>query len=267
MKRINRNAEPAQLENYRTTNPSSTWEQMRGDALGRTAYGVTRSRLISDQGGICAFCEIDIRDNDPYKCRVEHFHPKSDTSTPHNWALDWSNMFGVCMGGSQRHQKSPHTLEPLSENLSCDAYKDMMIRNGDLDEQCEGWIINPVGIPDSPCLFRLEKHTGCLFPDEDQCRDVTLPDNRHASTLLLVQYTIKMLNLNCSRLCEARKQVIWNIEHNKKRPRVRGVSPQQALHELAERYFRQRWPGFFTTIRLCLGPAAEQYLTDARFQG
>ena len=40
-----------------------------------------------------------------------------------------------------------------------------------------------------------------------------------------------------------------------------------ALRTLAERYFRQPWPGFFTTIRLCLGAAAEQYLTDTGFQG
>jgi hypothetical protein len=29
---------------------------------------------------------------------------------------------------------------------------------------------------------------------------------------------------------------------------------------LAQYYLRQRWPGFFTTIRLCLGEAVEDYL-------
>lgn len=267
MKRVEKPAEPAQLETYRIANPASTWEQMRADALGRTAYDITRAQLIGGQGGLCAFCEIDIRDNDSLKCRVEHFHPKSDTATAHNWALDWQNMLGVCMGGSQRYQQPPHALEPLPENLSCDAHKDQMIRTNRLAEQCEGWIINPVDLPASLCLFFLEKSTGCLLPDVDQCAVVNLPGNRYPSTLELVQHTIDMLNLNCDRLCQARRHVLWDIERNKKRLREQGVSSQQGLRDLAERYFRQRWPGFFTTIRLCLGAAAEQYLTDIGFQG
>lgn len=267
MKRVQRGLEPIQLATYRATNRTATWEQMRANAQGRTAYEVTRAQLIDEQGGLCAFCEIDIRDNDSLKCRIEHFHPKSDTSTMHNWALDWHNMLGVCMGGSQRHQQPPHALEPLQENLSCDAHKDRMIQLGRLNEHCEGWIINPMVMPWFSCLFVLEKSTGRLLPAENQCAEVSVPGNQHVNTSTLVQHTIDMLNLNCDRLCTARQLVLWDIERNKRSYRQQGIQPQNALRDLAERYFRRRWPGFFTTIRLCLGAAAEQYLIDTGFQG
>lgn len=88
MKRVQRGSEPTQLAVYRATNSTVTWEQMRADAQGRAVYESTRAQLIDEQGGLCAFCGIDIRDNDSLKCRIEHFHPKSDASATHNWALD-----------------------------------------------------------------------------------------------------------------------------------------------------------------------------------
>lgn len=267
MKRVIRLDEPAELTGYRADNPVSTWEQMRGDATGRAAYEAVRLQLLNGQGGLCGFCEIGIHDIDPLKCRVEHFHPKSDTSTAHNWALDWQNMIAVCMGGSQRHQQPPHALEPLPENLSCDAHKDQMINTGRLVEHCEGWIIDPLDLPAFPSLFFLEKSTGRLLPDEQACASIALPGNKHPGTQELVQHTIDMLNLNCDRLCQARTRVLWDIEHSKKSLRLQNIRPEHALRTLAERYFRQPWPGFFTTIRFCLGTAAEQYLADIGFQG
>lgn len=267
MKQLSRSDDPAELAEYRAAKPASTWDQMRGEAEGRVVYEIVRRQLINGQGGLCAFCEIGLHDHNPLKCRVEHFHPKSDTSTAHNWALDWQNMLAVCMGGSQRHQQPPHALEPLPENLSCDAYKDQMINLGNLAEHCEGWIIDPMGLPAFPSLFFLEKSTGRLLPDEDMCSGIALLGNKHQGTRALVQHTIDMLNLNCDRLCEARVRVLWDIERRKKSLRQQGIQPQRGLRDLAEHYFRPRWPDFFTTIRLSLGVAAEQYLTDIGFQG
>ena len=267
MKRIIRLAEPDQLTHYRAANPASTWEKMRNDAVGRVAYDAVRARLLNGQGDLCAFCEIGLHDHDPLKCRVEHFHPKSDTSTAHNWALDWYNMVAVCMGGSQRYQQPPHALEPLPQNLSCDAYKDQMVNTKQPSECCEGWIIDSLQLPAFLNLFFLAKSTGRLQPDEKACAEISLPGNQHSSTHALVQHTINMLNLNCDRLCQARLSVIWDIERSKKRIRDRNIPADQALRELAEHYFRRRWPAFFTTIRFCLGAAAEQYLTDIGFQG
>jgi uncharacterized protein (TIGR02646 family) len=267
LKRVIEPVEPKELINFRTKYPTKTWEQMRDDGEGQIAYQVVRLTLINGQGGLCAFCEVGIHDNEPLKCRVEHFHPKADISAAHNWALDWENMLAACMGGSQRHLEQPYTLEPLEENLSCDAFKDKMIQSGRLQEQCEGWILTPKHIPAFPRLFFLERSTGRLIPDEEQCSNFQFEDNRHPCTYSLVQHSIDMLNLNCSRLCEARLRIVWNIERNKKRMREQGVTPELGLSELANRYLRQNWPAFFTTIRFCLGTVAEQYLTDTGFQG
>lgn len=267
MKRITNPDEPQELKMFRVKNSSVTWEEVRNDGEGRCVYEIIRRTLYDAQCGLCAFCEIDIHASDPLKFRVEHFHPKADISTAHNWALDWENMLAVCMGGSQRHQSEPYTLEPLNRNLSCDAHKDRMIQSGHLQEQCEGWIINPKDMPAFPRLLLLERSTGRLVPDDEKCSGFEFECNHHLCTQSLVQHTIDMLNLNCSRLCKARQLVAWDIERNKKRMRQQGVSPQQGLQKLAKRYLRQEWPRFFTTIRFCLGTAAEQHLNVTRFQG
>lgn len=78
---------------------------------------------------------------------------------------------------------------------------------------------------------------------------------------------IDMLNLNCDQLCNARLTIIRDIERNKKKQREAGFSAHQGLGNLAVHYLRQRWPGFFSTIRLCLGTAAEMHLANLGYQG
>lgn len=271
MKRVRKGNEPSTLEAYREAAPQSSWEQMKNDPHheGRQAYQDCRKDSIQDQGGLCAYCEIDIRDNNPLTCRVEHFHPKSDTSTPHNWALDWQNMLGVCNGGSNPHIAADgFVLPPIAENLSCDAHKDRMIQSKQLAEQCEGWLLNPLHMQAFPSLFRLNKSTGFLSPNTAACAaHPPWPNNQHESLEELVRHTIDMLNLNCDRLAQQRLRVIRDIENNKKSQRSQGFSPQQGMSNLAGRYFRITWPGFFTTIRLFLGEAAEAHLQSLHFQG
>lgn len=271
VKRVLKGAEPPQLKRYRNAVPASTWKQMKNDVHygGQKAYKDCRSDAIKHQKGLCAFCEINIRENHPLKCRVEHFHPKSDQTSAHNWALDWQNMLAVCNGGSRSEiSDSAFYLQPTKENLSCDASKDRMIQSGKLQEVCEGWILDPLQIPSFPSLFRVHKGTGKLEPDLASCTACEpWPGNQHADLAALVQHTIDMLNLNCDRLMQARLRVIRHIERNKKKERMNGCDGQQGLNNLARRYFRNPWPGFFTTIRCCLGQAAENYLNNIEFQG
>lgn len=83
MERVLKNQEPEELVSYRGLAPEAKWESFRGDP----AYTVCRDRLVRDQRGLCAYCEITINPNDPLQSRVEHFHPKSDEVAGHNWAL------------------------------------------------------------------------------------------------------------------------------------------------------------------------------------
>lgn len=270
MKPVAKGAEPAALQAYRQAQPQACWEEMRGDARddGQQAYTDIRKHTHDDQGGLCAYCEIDIRDDDPLKSRIEHFHPKSDRNAGVNWALAWANMLAVCAGGSYRYGTAPHTLEPLEENLSCDAHKDRWIQQKRLAEACEGWVLNPLRLPGWPgSLFRLNKCNGELQADAEACQKFDpWPGNQHADMHTLVTFTITALNLNCTRLREARLRVIRDIEHNKKKQRLAGFGPQQGLDNLARHYLRQRWPGFFTTICLCLGDAAQRQLRAQRWE-
>lgn len=256
---------------YRKAVPAGTWEAMRNDVLwgGQQAYAECRAQAITDQGGLCAYCEIDIRDNDPLKCRVEHFHPKSDVISGHNWALDWNNMLAVCSGGSQSVLHAPsHYLQPLPANLSCDANKDRMIQSGKLPTDCAGLILDPQQIHAFPCLFKVSSVDGSIEPDPSACAGTPpWPNNQHACTFELVKHTIDMLNLNCNRLKQARLAVIRDIEKAKKQQRGKGYNADQGLANLATRYLGHSWPRFFTTIRLRLGQAAEQYLKRNDFRG
>lgn len=270
MKRVQKQNEPIELTRFRNAVPSSTWQQLKDDAHnnGPITYDKCRVQLIADQGGICAYCEIDIRANNPLQCRVEHFHPKSDVSHAHNWALDWENLLAVCAGGSYKYSSPPYACEPLADNLSCDAYKDRMIQLGRLPEKCEGWILNPAELLALPSLFCIEKSTGKLQTSIVDCAAIEpWPGNQHADLETLVQHTIDMLNLNCDRLCTARLVVIRDIERNKKKQRDAMYSPQQGLRNLATQYLRPHWRGFFSTFRLCIGVAAESHLQSIGFQG
>lgn len=267
MKKVLKKAEPTKLAAFRTTQPDAGWEALRNDPSGgQTAYKDICQQTITDQGGLCAYCEVRIQSNIPNQCRVEHFYPKSAAAPP-NWALEWNNMLAVCAGGSYKHAKAPYTLEPLEQNLSCDAHKNKMIQKGGLVENCEGWVLNPIHLPALPSLFSLNKSDGCLSPNTTACANLDLRPNHHANTEKLVEHTIKMLNLNCYRLCQARLVVIRNIEHSKKNFRKKNVPADQALPQVAQRYFRIPWPQFFTTICLCLGSAAEAHLESIQYQG
>jgi uncharacterized protein (TIGR02646 family) len=270
MKRTLKGTEPISLQTYRQAQPNSNWDDLKDDPMhgGKPAYDDIRQQTHQDQGGLCAYCEIDIRCNDPLKSRVEHFHPKSDQSMPTNWALEWTNMLAVCAGGSYRYGSAPHTMEPLSLNLSCDAHKDQLIQQGKLHPSCEGWVIDPLELPVQPSLFKIDKFNGELHACDTS---VTLanpwPGNQHADVATLVERTIERLNLNCVRLCTARLTVIRDIEKNKKKQRMAGKNASQGFTTLAQRYLRIRWPAFFTTICLCLGSSAENHLKQMNYQG
>ncbi len=270
MKNVIKGMEPPLLTSYRTAYPRSTWEMMRRDRItGKDAYKKCREDSISQQGGLCAYCECDISDNNHDKCRVEHFHPRSDRTTTHNYALDWQNMLGVCNGGSKAISgDSDLYLLPSKTNQSCDTHKNTMIQVGNLVENCNGYILNPLLISAFPSLFSINKTTGELKPGDAGIIDqIQLPHNNYQTTTELVDKTIKYLNLNCDRLTQARKKVILAIEKEKQEQRTLGNSPEQTLDNLCHKHFQKCWQKFFTTRRLCLAPRSDLYLQTIGYQG
>jgi uncharacterized protein (TIGR02646 family) len=271
MKKVLKGAEPEELDKYRERVPRGTWDAMKNDAHfgGPNAYARGREALIANQGGLCAYCEIRIQDNHPLKCRVEHFHPKSDITPAHNWALDWSNLLAVCNGGSHPHVHAPgFHREPTRKHLSCDSHKDQMIQSNKLSGNCEGWILSPTQLHAFPNLFALDRSNGQLVPDTNACKAVEpWPGNHHGSMAALVQHTIDMLNLNCGRLADQRLLLSRHIENEKAKLRRAGLDGNKALADLVAKHLHYQWPAFFTTIRICLGIAAEAHLHAGHFSG
>lgn len=104
MKKVKKGLGPNSLHAYVELSPDGSWTNCRKNVSRKKDI---QDALKYDQGGICAYCEIDLKELDVSSSnnvvpdfRVEHFHPKSDNSTAHNWNLDWNNLLACCNGGS-----------------------------------------------------------------------------------------------------------------------------------------------------------------------
>ena len=132
-------------------------------------------------------------------------------------------------------------------------------------KDCEGYVLNPLRIINTPCLFKFDKRTCELSPDPDACTQLEDIDNRYESLVELVQKTIEILNLNCSRLVDERRAVLNAF--NREFAKARKANNHQYKTQLAERWFRTHWPSFFTTRRILLGRAAEEWLAGQEYRG
>lgn len=254
---------------FKVENPTASWSQFRNHDAGR-AYKRTKVMIFADQGQLCAYCETRIESTPEQSDlqRIEHVHEKSDTSdVQKNWALDWGNVVGVCKGGSGRENKNRDgkNIFPMPINLSCDAFKAHLVESGKLSIGCEEELINPLFLPASPSLFKFDKRTGMLEPNDKSCAEIVMEKNKYDSTEELVQHTIYALNLNCDRLKAQRLQV-WK-EYNRLVKKAREANNREIFGFLAERWFGKRWPAFFTTRRALLGVHGEKYLASMNYDG
>ncbi|CUB02272.1 retron system putative HNH endonuclease [Marinomonas fungiae] len=255
MKKVSKGIEPARLRHYRTQQPANTWEQFRSTQDRRIE---TQQRLIVDQGGLCAYCEIDLLQStghDESDFRVEHFHPKSGQSTPHNWHLDWQNLLGCCHGGSQRNVVDAGNRF-TSPDSSCDVPKG--------DKNLDGVILNPLLIPAFPRLFSCDRASGHFSVDANNC----LLANINAQT---AQNTIDELHLDAERLKRLRSAVLNDLNAQLQTLVTQGMSIGIARERLAKAILRKNasghWPKFFTSIRSYLGDAAETHLSAINYNG
>jgi len=283
VKRCAKLNEPPLLTTYRAAKPDATWEEMRDDPFygGQQAARDTKSTLVRGQRCLCAFCEVQIADECSDAAiskrkvdqRVEHFHPKSDTTRPPNWNLHWPNLWAVCLGGSkQEEDEQEHVRFPLPENLSCDAFKDHQIEMGLLPESPEGWVLAPDEVPAFPLLFQYAPD-GTPEPHLANCASATIPNHHYGDTTEFVAKTIEHLNLGCFRLNEERRIVRAQLDKRIASARIGspGVAPDDVLLSLARRLFStgsgSSWPQFFSLLRWRLGAAAERHLRDIQYSG
>lgn len=268
MKKLYKSPPPNELTTYAANYPTDRWDAFcthaAEDQRPGDDYRVIKRRLIDDQGGLCGYCERKVGDHDSSLQRIEHYHPKSDTSDPAvNWALMWSNILLVCTGGEKDGDSYP-----LPENLSCDAHKNRVLRNA-LPQAIAQELaarIAPFDMPAFPCLFCLDMGTGALLPSLDACETIdgaqSLPIG---TTHRALTATVETLNLNCDRLCKDRLQV--RNEYNRRVKEARMANDTTYREAIARRWFSKRWPIFFTTRRILLGSAADDYLRQIHFDG
>jgi len=268
MKKLFKSQSPNELTTYAVNYPAGNWDDFRNHASKNQTpgddYRAIKQRLIVDQGGLCGYCEQQIGDRDTSLQRVEHYHPKSGTSNAMvNWSLMWKNVLFVCTGGEKEGQSFA-----LPENLSCDAHKNHVLGKTPPETLAEALAkqISPFAMPAFPCLFCFDKRTGQLVPSLDACETVDQVRSLPMGTMYdALTDTVAVLNLNCDRLCQDRLKVLY--EYNRRVGDARKGNDKSYQRNIAVRWFSKRWPSFFTTRRILLGAAAEDYLRLMRFDG
>lgn len=108
MRRIVKGPEPAFLTRYRRSAgpPPPTFNDLAGHQEGEhvTKKARLRAELIRRQGWLCCYCQGELKDDET--TRIEHFEPGHDDDSPR--ALDWSNLWAACSGGTGLREKQQH---------------------------------------------------------------------------------------------------------------------------------------------------------------
>lgn len=255
MKKILKGTEPAELAQYRQSNPTATWQQCTTEYNRKDQI---QQQLKLDQGGLCAYCEIDLKPasaNNAADFRVEHFHPKSDVSTPHNWHLDWQNLLACCHGGSRSD-----VVDAANRNTSPDHSCDVPKANNDWDNI----ILNPLQLPAFPGLFEFNRADGSIRVSIAYCQQAGVDQ-------IKAQATIDNLCLNATRLRTLRKAVLDRLNQQLRDRMLAGDTLEEATIRLAQAQLQKNaqgyWPAFFSAIRDYLGAAAETQLNTINYNG
>ncbi|MAJ71100.1 MAG: TIGR02646 family protein [Alteromonadaceae bacterium TMED7] len=255
MKKVLKGAEPELLEAYRNSNSANTWVQFKRVAARKEAVS---AQLKHDQAGLCAYCEIKLlpkTHEGEADFRVEHFHPKSDTTIAHNWHLDWQNLLGCCHGGSQKN-----IVEEADRFGNGDHSCDVPKGNKDLG----AIILNPLHLPAFPALFAAERSTCKLKVNVHNCQSATISAAKAAAT-------ISELRLDSARLNRFRKTLLDEINRQLTQLIQTGLSVEAARTKLARillnKDTQQHWPAFFTSVRSYLGSEAEVHLHNIDYAG
>jgi len=258
MKKVPKGDEPIELLAYRNNNPQNSWNQFTKSNKRRKDL---QKHLLKDQGGLCAYCEIKLilLEDSPSTSdfRVEHFHPKSDESSAHNWHLDWMNILACCHGGSSRNVSDPSRFTENHAERSCDVPK--------ANQLWDDEILNPLALPANISLFECKRSNGEISPINENCISEGV-DVNHANA------SVERLQLNANRLCHFRKKALNNLNETLQKMCLQGgLELEDARNKLAKATLIKdkdgRWPAFFSAIRSYLGSAAELHLKEIHYDG
>lgn len=247
MKRIRVLPDPTPgLAEYLDTVDNPSWEEFRAHNAGASLREL-RNALAQNQHGVCAYCEIELRES---RRQIEHVVPRSDETAGTQRALDVTNMVACCMGGTVPAARAgesdggDHYREPVPDNMSCGQAKEN--RNGDA-------FADPRELRAVPSLMSV-LDSGLIEVDVDACQAEGVAPDR-------VTRTIDILNLNAERLQLARAKW-WNdlIDESQH------VQDAEAMGAWIQVVLTPDEDGrllrFFTTSRCFFGPVAERILDE-----
>ncbi|EDN71204.1 conserved hypothetical protein [Beggiatoa sp. PS] len=171
---------PEDLQQFLTTYPpdkrnKQDWNAFRNHESGKT-YNNLIQALIDIQRGLCAYCEINLIEND---YQIEHFHPKSDICSEMDWMFEITNLFAACKGGTQtnlfgtktRHPDLNRCLPPIKKNRSCGEAKD--------DNVMDDEILKPSELPISPSLFSITRKPSVGIVNKNKDKEGALKVNEN----------------------------------------------------------------------------------------
>jgi uncharacterized protein (TIGR02646 family) len=247
VKNVRKSPEPEDLKNYkeRFSYQFKRWSDLKSN---RTTLNAVRDTLISDQKGLCAYCEMTLHEKNR---SVDHFIPRNQSTKENNYDLDWQNMLGICLSPGGVEDDDLEKLNLPHDSPCCGKRKDAFIPDGRL--------LNPLNLPTTR-LFKFSSKDGEIRPDEVACLKAGNPIEN-------VQFTIEQLGLNVPRLKDQRLVVIDEIN---KELDDETIDINDLEEKIAAEYFgdgTKNWPRFFTTMRWVLGAGAEKHLKNISYSG
>lgn len=260
MKNICKSSEPPELEKYKEkfSGEFKRWKTLAKarSQLKKDVKDAIRTNLEIDQKGLCAYCEINLHEQD---CSVDHFIPCEQSTQAQNNDLAWLNMLVTCRGGLQNITISEENYgrrnsQPPNNFCCCNAAKGNFVPDGRL--------LNPLDLP-TLRLFTVSSLTGEIKPDQKGCAKAGI-------SIENAQFTINILNLNVARLQQQRLEIISEIIEIREKLSNDSISKTDLDKKVAEKLFRDgtgNWPPFFTTIRSFLKEGAEQHLKNISYLG
>jgi len=214
------------------------------------AYKSAGERLYENQGGLCAYCEIELTDNNR---QIEHIIPKQRSSATTDYTFDFDNLLLCCKGGTNINSPFKDQFAPdlaKSDNCSCGEKK---------GDNPAIKFASPYQLPAIP-LVSIYYHpdNGVSFEvDEEACA-------RESIDPAIVDETLRTLGLNCPRLKRNRRE-IWKALEDEYAD-LPETDLDKALLELAEAHLTPQdgqLPAYISTRFLfLLADLTDQQLLD-----
>lgn len=246
MMQINKSQSPNELTIYAIHNPDDTWDNFRNNNS-KDAKKI-KKKIFEEQNYICAYCEMDLSEDNVHEHhrRVEHFNSKSGWKVGErpNLNLDWTNVIGVCIGGTDRNSLEQFVMP---DNKSCDSFKEHLETNCGESKFWLGKIVSPLEKNLNSDMFDYSLKSGKLEINVESANLKTFEHNDFVTSSELLQETLVKLNINCDRLNLARREVHISFERL-----LSSFRKSNDLHKF--KFMLRKWAGvenplYFQTTR------------------